>query len=135
MKFNIEDIIHIKDAFPSLPTKKITEVSDILNKSELIKPYMKITTKKPSRKQVIMFISRNNANAIICNTSTFIFNTNKSLQELNSNTFANYIQLEEDRVIITTNQAASPQDTNIIEKCIKDSKEIDLEHIDKLQLP
>jgi len=99
----MEDIIHIKDAFPSLPTKKIVQVSNILNKSELVKSYMKITIKEPSRKQVIVPMSRNNANAIICNTSTFIFNTNKSLQELNSNTFADYIQLEEDEVMITTN--------------------------------
>jgi len=40
--------------------------------------------------------------------------------------------LEGHRVIITTNQAASSQDINIIEKCIKESENINLEYIDSL---
>jgi len=45
------------------------------------------------------------------------------------------MQLENYRVVIITNQAASFQDMNIIEKCIKDSKNINSEHIENSQLP
>jgi len=37
-KLNMEDIIHIKDIFSSLPLKKIIEVNDLLSKLKLIKP-------------------------------------------------------------------------------------------------
>ena len=36
------------------------------------------------------------------------------------------------KVIITTNQATSSQNMNIIEKCMKESKSINLEYINSL---
>jgi len=36
-KINIEDIVHIKDSFPTLSFKKIIEVSNVLNKSSIVK--------------------------------------------------------------------------------------------------
>jgi len=54
LKLNVEDIIHIKDAFLSLPLKKIMEVNNILNTSKLVKPHIKMTTKEPLRKQIII---------------------------------------------------------------------------------
>jgi len=49
-KINVEDIVHIKNMFPTLFPKKIVEVNNIINKSSMVKPKIKITTKEPSRK-------------------------------------------------------------------------------------
>jgi len=48
---------------------------------------------------------------------------------------ADFIRSEDHQVIITTNQVASSQDMNIIEKCIKESEGINLEYINGPQLP
>ena len=74
-----------------------------------------------------MSISVNHAN-------TFIRNINNYLHEHNSNVITNFIRLENYEVIITTNQAASSQDMNIIDKCIKKSKNINSEHVNSPQL-
>ena len=52
-KLNIEHIIYIKNAFSSLFFKKIIEVNNIFNILKLVKFYIKIITKEPSRKQII----------------------------------------------------------------------------------
>ena len=56
--------INIKDMFPTLTSKKITEVNNIINKLSIVKPKIKITTKEPLRKQVIIPISESNSNII-----------------------------------------------------------------------
>ena len=66
---------------------------------------------------------------IINHTNTFIRNINNYLCEHNLNVVADFIGLEDHGVIITTNQADSSQDINIIEKCIKKSESINLEHV------
>ena len=71
---------------------------------------------------------------IVNHANTFIRNINNCLHEHNSNIVANFIRLEDYGVLITTNQATSSQDMNIIEKCIKKSESINSEHISSLQL-
>jgi len=73
-----------------------------------------------------------NTSIIINYTNTFIKKINNYLWNSNSNTITNFIQLETHSVIITTKQATSFQDMNIIKNCIKESKNIDSEHIDNL---
>jgi len=55
LKINVEDVICIKDTFPTTSPKKITEINNIINKSSLVKLKIKMTRKKPLRKQVIVF--------------------------------------------------------------------------------
>ena len=45
-KINIEDIIYIKDFFPTLSPRKIKEISNIIHKSNIAKPKLKMTTKE-----------------------------------------------------------------------------------------
>jgi len=73
----VEDIIHIKDVFLKLPTKKVIEINDIVNnKTGQAKPKINMTTKDPSRKQIIIPMSENNSE-IISNFANFhIFNIN-----------------------------------------------------------
>ena len=104
---NVKDIIHIKDAFPSLPLKKIVKVNNILNISKSVKPCIKITTKKPLRKQIIILMDQSNTSVIVNYANTFIRNINNHFCEHNSNIIANFIRSEDHRVVITTNQATS----------------------------
>ena len=79
LKLNVDDIIHIKDTFPSLLSKKIVQVNNILNTSKSVKPQIKIIIKEPSRKQIIVPMSKTNTITIICNANISISNINKSL--------------------------------------------------------
>jgi len=57
LKLNMEDIIYIKNIFPSLFLKKIVKVNDIFNILKLVKSYIKIVIKKLLRKQIIISIN------------------------------------------------------------------------------
>ena len=106
-KINVEDIIHIKDIYITLSPNKIVEINNIINKSSLVKPRIKMTTKKPTRKQVIIFISKINADIIGSNASFYINFINRHFKEINSNTLADFIYVEKVGIIVTTNQVTS----------------------------
>jgi len=110
------------------------EINNIINKSNLVKLKIKMTMKGPSRKQVIVLMSKNNAKIIGSNTSFHIKSINRYLKETNSNTLANFICMEKVGIIMTTNQAASVQDTGIIKKILKEAKNINQNLINSSQL-
>ena len=49
-KISIKDIVHIKNIFLTLTSKKIIEVNNIINKSSTVKYKIKMTTKEPLKK-------------------------------------------------------------------------------------
>jgi len=57
---NTSKVLKIKETFPSLSAKKINQVNSIVNGQPKPKPCIKMTTKGPSRKQVIIPMSREN---------------------------------------------------------------------------
>jgi len=129
-KISIEDVICIKDMFPTASPKKIVEINNIINKSISVKPKIKMTMKGPSRKQVIVLMSKTNAKIIGSNASFHIKFNNRCLKETNSNTLADFIYMEKVGIIVTTNQAVSVQDIGIIEKILKEAENIDQDLID-----
>jgi len=90
---------------------------------------MRITTKEPLQKQVIILMNKSNAEFTIKQANFYIVNINRQLKEANSKTFTNFICLENNGVIITTNQATSVQDMSIIYKYIRKTENINSEHI------
>ena len=134
-KINIKYIVHIKDIFLTLSSKKIVEVNNIINKSSTVKLKIKITTKGPLRKQVIILISQNNSNIIRSNTSFHINNINKYLKDTNSNNPADFIHIDKVGIIVTTHITTSDQDIRIIEKAIKNSKKINNNSVESSRLP
>jgi len=63
---NIKDILHIKDAFFTLSANKVAEIINITNKNMGIKkPKINMTTKEPSRKQIIIPMTDSNTEFII----------------------------------------------------------------------
>ena len=122
-KINVEDIINIKDMFLMLSPKKIVKVNNII-KSNIVKPKIKMTTKEPLRKQVIVSMSQDNAKFIRTNVSFHINNINRHLKDANSKILANFIHIDKVGIIITTNAITSEQNMRIIKKAIMNSNKI-----------
>ena len=64
-----------------------------------------------------------------------INNINKHLKYANSKNFANFVCLENNGVVITTNQTAFAQNISIINNCIREIENINSKYIDTPWLP
>jgi len=71
------DVLKIKEAFPALNAKKIDQVNNIVKGNLKLKPKIQMTTKDPSRKQVIIPMSKDNINAFMKNSSLHVANINR----------------------------------------------------------
>ena len=100
-----------------------------------VKPRINMTTKEPSRKQVIISMSSNSSEVIGNFVNIHIANINKCLKKAKSDTIADFIWVESKDIIITTNKAASALDIKIIEKYLKENNNIDLDYITSPCLP
>ena len=77
---NINNILKIKKNFLKLLNKKIKELSKLIyNKSDKPKPKINMTTKGPSRKQIIVPMSNNNTNKFMTTLSKYVTNLNWTL--------------------------------------------------------
>jgi len=121
--------------FPTLSPKKIVEVNNVINKSSMVKPKIKMTTKRSLRKQVIIPISQNNSNIIGSNANFYINNINRHLKDANSNNSADFIHVDKVSIIITMSITTSEQDMRTIEKAIKNSKKINKDSVESPCLP
>lgn len=65
-KNNIKEFFKIKNVFPKLFVDKISEIHNIINKSnKKDKPILNMIIKDPSRKQVIILIETNNIKEVM----------------------------------------------------------------------
>ena len=102
--------------FPNLLNKKIEQVQKVINGSNnKSKPRITMTTKGLSRKQVIIPINNNIAKEFIKNSSLHIVNINQALK---ASTIANFIQVEDKGIVITTNNVSSDSDLQKIKKYV-----------------
>ena len=76
---NTSEILKIKETFPSLNAQKIDQVNNIVNRQTKAKPHIKMTTKGPSRKHVIIPMSSDNVLSFMKNSSLHVTNINRSL--------------------------------------------------------
>jgi len=129
LKINVEDVFHIKDAFSTLSSNKIVDINNIINKSNIVKPKINMTIKGFSRKQIIVLISKSNVEVILNQANFLIININRHLKEANLNTITDFIHLKNNRVVITTCQAAFVKDISIIKKYVKEINNINFKHI------
>ena len=134
-KGSTEDILKIKEAFPKLPIKKIIEMHNIAHDTnKKIRPKINMTTKGPSRKQIIIPMSQDNINTIIMHANGHIFNINWLLKSIKSDVMADFIHSDSRGIIVTTNKIALPFDMDTIEKYIKESDNIDSNDVSPPQL-
>jgi len=73
------DVLKIKETFPSLNVQKIDQVNSIVNGQNKPRPQIRMTTKGPSRKQVIIPMSRKNVSSFMKNSSLHVTNINRNL--------------------------------------------------------
>jgi len=67
------------------------EIYKVLKNTKKEKPKFNMITKKPSRKQVVIFMNSNNVKKIMAKSNVYIFNINRSLREVKSNILADFI--------------------------------------------
>ena len=91
MSTNMSEVLKIKEMFPSLSTQKVNQVNSIVNGQAKPKPCIKMTTKGPSRKQVIIFMSRENINSFMKSSSLHVANLNRLLHNAKSEVLTDYI--------------------------------------------
>ena len=81
---NTIEVIKIKDVFPTLDTKKIDQIQNIIKGSLNPKPRIQMTTKGPSKKQVIIPINSNNIVKFIKESLLYVSNINRTLKNMKS---------------------------------------------------
>ena len=97
----------IKKTFPNLQIKKIENIQKIISSEGKTKPRLNMITKEPSKKQVIVPMNNDNKTQFIKNSSTHITNINRALRNIKSEVMADFIQLEQSGIVITTNKVAA----------------------------
>ena len=133
---SIEDVIRVKEAFPSLSADEVGKMLKAKNSSGgLKKPKINMTTKEQSRREVIIPIAKTNAELIINSAHIHISNVNKCLKNSKSDTFADFIQSNVNGIIITTNKPTSDLDLSTIEKYLKNVQNVNPDSIESPCLP
>jgi len=133
---NINDVLHIKKAFPSLLADKVEKIIKTKNSSqEQKKPRINITTKRPSRKQVIISMVKSNAELIVNSANLHIANINKCLKNMKSDIITDFICIINEEVIIIMNKPANASNLSTIKKYIKNISNINSNSIDSSYLP
>jgi len=85
------EVLKIKEAFPALNVKKINQVNSIVKGNLKPKPQIQMMTKGPSRKQVIILMSKENNSNFMKNSALHMVNINRQLQNAKSEVLVDYI--------------------------------------------
>ena len=86
----VTDILKLKENYPNLPAEKIENIHRIINDKGKSKPYINMTTKGLSQKQIIVSISKDNTNKFMALSSIHVVNINRALRNIKSNVMADY---------------------------------------------
>ena len=133
---NIENILQIKDAFLSLSAGEVDKMMKAINGSKgKKKPSINMTTRRSSRKQVIVPIVKSNAKLIVQLAYQYIANINNCLRNIKSDIIVDFLQVLNDEINITMSKPASPSDLTTIEKYIKNINNIALYLIESSRFP
>jgi len=103
--------------------------------ADIQKPKINITTKRLSRKEVIISMAKTNTELIINSAHIHTSNINNCLKNSKSDTIADFIHLTHNEIIITTNKLANLLDLSTIKKYLKNIKNVNLDSIKSPRLP
>ena len=132
---NTLEVLKIKETFLSLSAKKIDQVNSIVNGQPKLKPCIKMMTKAPSRKQVIIPMSRKNNSNFMKNSFLHMANINKLLHNTKSEVLVDYIRSNPMGVTIITNKISQQSDMLIIDQYVKSSNDINSLQVEEPHLP
>ena len=129
------DVLKIKEAFPSLNVKKVDQVNNIVNGQSKPRPRIKMTTKGPSKKHIIIPMSAENVFSFMKNLSTNVANINRQLRNAKTDLLVDYIRSDSNGIIIVVNKIAQPPDLTIIDQFIKNSNDVNALQVEESRLP
>ena len=129
------DVLKIKDMFPSLNAQKVDQVNNIVNGQAKPKPHIKMTTKDPSRKQVIISMSGENISSFMKSLSLHVANLNRLLHNAKSEVLTGYIRSDPIGITIVTNKVSQQSDMAIINDYVKSLDNINSLQVDKPHYP
>ena len=132
---NMFDILKIKEAFPFLNAKKIDQVNNIINRQSKLRPHIKMTTKGPSRKQVIIPMSAENVSSFMKNLSANVANINRQLWNAKTDILVDYIRSDSNGITVVMNKVTQPSDLTIIDQFIKNSCDLNALQVEESRLP
>ena len=132
---NTSDVLKIKETFPALNAKKIDQVNDIINGINKPKPHIKMTTKGPSRKHIIIPMSSDNAVSFMKNSSLNVANINRELRNAKTEVLVDYIHSDNTGIVVVTNKVAQQSDLSIIDRYVKNSNDINSLQVEDSRLP
>jgi len=128
-------VLKIKEFFLALNANQINWVNNIVKGNPKPKPHIQMTTKGPSRKQVIVPMSNNNNNSFIKNFTFHVANINRLLRNVKSDVVVDFIRSDPIGLVIVTNKVASMSDLQIISQYIKKSEDINELQVEEPCLP
>ena len=131
---SMADIIKIKETFPSMDVKEIDQINNIIRELSKSKPCIQMTTKSPSRKQVIISMVKNNIDNFIKNSSIHMTNLNRNLRNAISEVLVNFIHSDPLGITVVTNKVSLNSNLLIIEKYIKILENIDSTQVESPRL-
>jgi len=133
---HIEDIVQVKEAFSALSADEVGKVLKIKNSGEgNKKPKINMTTRGPSRKEVIILMAKHIAELIVNLAHIHIANINKCLRNSKSNIVTDFIRSTNNGIVITTNKLANDLNLATIEKYLKSIQNVNLDSIESPRLP
>ena len=122
--------------FPALSVDEVGKVLKIKNsRGDNRKPKINMTTRGPSRKEVIIPMAKHIAKLIVNSVYIHITNINKCLRNSKSDIVADFIQSSNNGIIITTSKPANDLNLATIEKYLKSIQNIDSDSIESPCLP
>ena len=122
---NIREVLKIEETFLNFQAKKIENIQKIINGEDKPKPKINMTTKGPSRKQVIISMNNNNKIKFIEDSCNHVTNINRVLKSIKLEVMVNFIYSDQLRVIIITNKVVF----QTIKSYIKNAKHIKAEEV------
>jgi len=132
---NTSEVLKIKETFPSRNAQKIDQVNDIVNGQSKPKPRIKMTTKGPSRKQIIIPMSGDNVTSFMKSSSLHVANINRLLCNAKSDVLVDYIRSDNTGITVITNKVAQQSDMSIIDQFVKNSNNINSLQVEEPRLP
>ena len=128
-------VLKIKKMFPSLNAAKIDQINNIINGTPKPKPRIQTITKGPSKKQVIISMSKKNVDTFIKNSSLHVSNINKQFWNAKSEILVDYIRAETLGITVVTNKVAQSSDLMIIDQYVKNSSDVNALQVEEPRLP
>ena len=130
------DVLKLKDAFLTLPNKKIIEIHNAsLNKTNTKGKKIQYITKGPSRKQAIVSLLGQYTTTIMNNAGFHVSSINSHLKGLKSTLQVEFIRPTAEGIIIATNNIPASSDLSTMEKYIKSIEDIGQSDVSALHFP